>query len=283
MKRANSYIIFTRIAALFLLLVTGGCTKEDISSKDTQLPYGAYPMEFYIENNSVMAVSLQRASNSSDTRSTANGDWADEPTIAVKVNNELKKYQIKAGDDVMQATLSVSSEEDAPFYWQNREDINVSAWWPYTETNGELDDELPPVVVQEDQRTHENFAASDYIYVWEQPVHFENPTLRFTHRTARITINLISNAPTTGAIVRLLNLDTSDNNPGEIIAHQREENVYEALVAPQTLEAHTLNIIMELPNKTVFQLIPNLSVKLEAGTEHTYIINVTQDLANSIE
>ncbi len=278
MKRENSYRIFTGIAAFFLLLAIGGCTKEEIPAGDTSLPYGTYPMAFSIADNSFMAISSQRTSCSYDTRSTAGEDWADEPSIAVKVNNELKKYQIEAGDDITQATLSVSPDEEAPFYWQDREDVIVTAWWPYTETEGKLDDELPPVVVEADQRTDENFAASDYIYVWEQAVQFENPTLQFKHRTARITINLISNAPTTGATIRLSNLDTRNNNPGEIIAHQRAENVYEALVAPQTIEANTLNIEIVMPNQPIFRLIPNKSVDLNAGDEYTYDIGFTQEI-----
>lgn len=276
MKRENSYRIFTGIAAFFLLLAIGGCTKEEIPAGDTSLPYGAYPMAFSIADNSLVVTSLLTGSDSYDTRSTADGDWSDEPSIVVKVNNELKKYQVKAGDDITQATLSVSPDEEAPFYWQNREDITVSAWWPYTETNGELDDELPPVVVMSDQSKHENFAASDYICALDQIVQFENPTLQFKHRTARITINLISNAPTTGAIVRLINLDTQVN-PEEIIAYQRSENVYEALVAPQTIDANTLNIVAETPDKSIYRLIPDEPVKLEADEEYTYNISFTQD------
>ena len=174
MKRANSYRIFPEIAALFLLLVTAACTKDAPSAGDTRLPEGAYPMVFSIADDCFVATSSQAAFNCGDTRATADGDWANEPTIVVKVNNELKKYQIKASaDDITQATLSVSSEEESPFYWQSREDITVSAWWPYTETDGEPNDELPPVVVLSDQSTHENFAASDYICVWEQPVQFK--------------------------------------------------------------------------------------------------------------
>ena len=282
MKRVNSHRIFTEIAAVLLLLVTAACTKEEIPAGDTTpLPYGAYPMVFSIADDCFVATSSQAASNSGGTRATADGDWSDEPTIAVKVNNELKKYQIEAADDITQATLSVSSEEEAPFYWQSREDITVSAWWPYTETNGELDDQLPPVVVKPDQSTHDNFAASDYIYAWNQTVSFDNPTLQFTHRTARITINLISNAPTTGAIVRLTNLGTFDNNPEEIIAYKRSDNVYEALVAPQSIEANTLQIYAEMPDQTVYSLIPNEAITLEAGEEYTYNISFTQDFTRT--
>lgn len=277
MKRANSHRTFNEIAGMLLLLVAAACSKEEIPAGDTQLPYGAYPMAFSIADNSLVVTSLQTGSDSYDTRSTADGDWSDEPSIVVKVNNELKKYQVEAGDDITQATLSVSPDEEAPFYWQNREDITVSAWWPYTETNGEPDDQLPPVVVKPDQSTHENFAASDYICAMDQTVQFNNPTLQFTHRTARIKINLISNAPTTGAIVRLTNLGTFDNNPGEIIAYKRSDNVYEALVAPQSIEAHTLQIFAEMPDQTVYSLIPNEAITLEAGEEYTYNISFTQD------
>lgn len=281
MKSAKTYSNFSKIATLFLLLATGGCTKDDLSTGDIQLPAGTYPMEFTIGKDSFMESSSQETSKSCATRSTADGDWADEPTIAVKVNNELKKYQIEAGDDITQATLAVSPEEEAPFYWQSREDVIVSAWYPYTETDGKLDDELPPVVVEADQSTDENFAASDYISALEQPVQFQNPTLQFTHRTARITINLNSNVPTTGAIVRLTNLSSSDNNPSEIIAHQRAENVYEALVAPQTLEGNTLTIEIDMPNQPIYCMPVYEPIILQAGDEYTCDIQFTQDFAHT--
>ena len=101
--------------------------------------------------------------------------------------------------------------------------------------------------------------------------------MQFKHRTARITINLISNASTTGVTVRLINLDTRDKNPDEIIAYQRSENVYEALVAPQTIDANTLNIVVEMPDKSVYSLIPDEPVTLEAGEEYTYNIGFIQD------
>ena len=113
---------------MLLLLVATACTKEEISVEDTQLPYGAYPMVFSITDDHFEATASQMVSNVGDTRATADGDWADEPTIIVKVNNELKKYQIKvSADDITRATLSVSPEEKSPFYWQSRKNITVSA------------------------------------------------------------------------------------------------------------------------------------------------------------
>ena len=73
----------------------------------------------------------------------------------------------------------------------------------------------------------------------EQTVSYGNPTLRFTHRTARVTVVLTDY--TEGlASVRLTGLSTENGNPAVIAPYyDKGGDTYIALVAPQTVAAGT--------------------------------------------
>ena len=79
------------------------------------------------------------------------------------------------------------SRTDDPHYWTSRDPITVSAWWPIDKADITR---MPAVKVAEDQSKLADFQNSDFISAENQTVKFEDPKLTFTHRTARVAIEL---------------------------------------------------------------------------------------------
>ena len=210
---------------------------------------------------------LQAVATPASTRATVDGNWDGVQTVAVEVDGVVKEYSVST-TDAGKTTATLSST--APFYWTTREDITVSAWWPYAAT-------MPAVVVKADQSTKEAFEGSDFIAALNQTVQFDNPTLTFEHQTARVTVKLQPGSGVTsveGAEVSLTNLDTDANNPSAITPYAPGSDTYEALLAPQTVEANTAFIQVEL-NGDTYIFRPKNAVKLEANNRYNYDISVT--------
>ena len=85
-----------------------------------------------------------------------------------------------------------------------------------------------------------DFQNSDFISAENRKVEFNNPTLEFTHRTARVAIELKPGSGFTsvdGATVRLVSLSADNGNPTAIKTYNASGNTYEALTAPQIVAA----------------------------------------------
>ena len=200
------------------------------------------------------------------------GDWDGVASVALSLGDETKEYNVTTTDaEKKTATLSNNL---SPFWWTSRNDITVSAWWPYDPTNIS---QMPAVVVKADQSTVNDFAASDFISAENQTVRFDNPTLTFSHRTARVTIILREGAginDLTGAEVYVTGLSTDGGNPASITTYVPSDKTYEALAAPQTVKANTPFIQVDL-NGGTFYFRPKSDVVLEANSRYTYTVNVT--------
>ena len=136
---------------------------------------------------------------------------------------------------------------------------------------------MPAVVVKADQSTQADFQSSDYISAEKQTVRFDDPTLTFSHRTARVTVILREGAginDLTGAEVYVTGLSTDDGNPATITTYAPSDKTYEALAAPQTVKANTPFIQVDL-NGGTFYFRPKNDVVLEANSRYTYTVNVT--------
>ena len=243
-------------AAAFVL---AACTQDELSGG--ALPEGEYPLI-------INATGLQAVATPASTRATVDGNWDGVTSVALSVGGTVKEYSVTTTDaEKKTATLSRNSD---PFWWTSRNPITVSAWWPYATT-------MPDVVVKSDQRKQTDFAASDFISAENQTVQFDNPTLEFSHRTARITVNLekgngITNV--TGADVYVTGLSTDGGNPASISTYASGNDTYEALAAPQTVKANTPFIEVDL-NGSTFYFRPQSDVVLTANSRYTYTVRVT--------
>ena len=247
-------------AATVLLFAATACTRDDLGGGT--LPEGEYPLV-------IRATSLQAVATPASTRATVDGDWQGVQTVALSVGGTVKEYDVTASDADGYKTATLSSDTD-PFWWTSREDITVSAWWPYGTT-------MPDVVVKEDQSTKEGFEGSDFISAEAQAVQFDHPMLEFSHRTARITVLLKPGdgiPSVTGANVSVTGLGTDNGNPATIRTYAAGSDTYEALTAPQTVKVNTPFIQVDLGGGTYY-FRPQSDVVLEAGCRYTYTVSVT--------
>ena len=246
-------------AATVLLFAATACTQDDLGGGT--LPEGEYPLV-------IRATGLQAVATPASTRATVDGDWQGVQTVALSVGGTVKEYDVTASDADGYKTATLSSDTD-PFWWTSREDITVSAWWPYGTT-------MPDVVVKEDQSTKEGFEGSDFISAEAQAVQFDHPMLEFSHRTARITVLLKPGDGITsvaGADVSVTGLSTDNGNPATIKTYAPGSDTYEALAAPQTVKANTPFIQVDLGGGTYY-FRPKNDVVLAAGSRYTYTVNV---------
>ena len=247
-------------AATVLLFAATACTRDDLGGGT--LPEGEYPLV-------IRATGLQAVATPASTRATVDGDWQGVQTVALSVGGTVKEYDVTASDADSYKTATLSSDTD-PFWWTSREDITVSAWWPYGTT-------MPDVVVKEDQSTKEGFEGSDFISAEAQAVQFDHPMLEFSHRTARITVLLKPGdgiPSVTGANVSVTGLGTDNGNPATIKTYAPDGDTYEALTAPQTVKANTPFIQVDLGGGTYY-FRPKNDMVLKANSRYTYTVNVT--------
>ena len=260
-------IRFFALAALALLL--GACTQDEAGF----LPEGAEGTSIVFTATGLNPV----ATATVGTRAPADGNWTGVQSVAVLMDGMVKTYNVTPTNaDPTCATLTSTD----PHYWTNHNDITVTAWWPYTA--GET---TPPAVkVKANQSAQKDFEGSDLIVADGQTVTYGSPTLRFTHRTARVTIVLTDY--TEGlASVQLTDLSTEGDNPDKITPYDKGSNTYIALVAPQSVAAGTTFITCTFTNgKTLVYKMKN-ATDWQAGSEYTYTVSLAaaKDLGYTIE
>ena len=252
-------------AATALLFALAACTQDELAG-DNRLPEGEYPVVIRATGLSVEATPLAAPS----TRASVDGDWQGVTSVALKMGDAVKEYTVTASTDFKSATLS---RENDPHYWTSRDPITVSAWWPFD--NADIT-QMPAVKVAEDQSQLADFQNSDFISAENQTVKFDDPTLEFTHRTARVAIELKPGTGFTsvaGATVSLVSLSADNGNPTAIKTYNASGNTYEALTAPQTVAAGKPFVKVELGGGT-FYFRPQNNVVLEAGSRYKYTVKV---------
>ena len=253
-------------AATALLFALAACTQDELAG-DNRLPEGEYPVVIRATGLSVEATPLAAPS----TRASVDGDWQGVTSVALKMGDAVKEYTVTPNSaDNTKATLSRKND---PYYWTSRDPITVSAWWPFN--NADIT-QMPVVKVAEDQSKLADFQNSDFISAENRKVEFNNPTLEFTHRTARVTIELKPGTGFTsvaGAMVSLVSLSADNGNPTAINTYNASGNTYEALTAPQTVAAGKPFVKVELGGGT-FYFRPQNNVVLEAGNRYTYTVKV---------
>ena len=250
-------------AATALLFALAACTQDELAD-GSRLSKEEYPIVIHATGLSVEATP--------STRTTVNGDWQGINSVALKIGDAVKKYTVTASDADGYKSATLSREND-PYYWISRNPITVSAWWPLDNTDIT---QMPVVKVAEDQSNLADFQNSDFISAENQTVKFDDPTLGFTHRTARVTIELKPGTGFTsvaGATVSLVSLSADNGNPTAIKTYNASGNTYEALTAPQTVAAGKPFVKVELCGGT-FYFRPQNNVVLEAGSRYSYTVKV---------
>ena len=265
MKRTTIHIF----AAIALLLGLAACTQDEAGF----LPEGAEGRSIVFTATGLNPV----ATATVGTRAPVDGNWEGVQSVAVLMDGTVKAYDVTPSTaDPTNATLTSTD----PYYWTNHKDITVTAWWPYTA--GET---TPPAVkVKANQSAQKDFEGSDLIVADGQTVTYGSPTLRFTHRTARVTIVLTDY--TEGlASVQLTGLTTEGDNPDIIVPYDKGSNTYIALVAPQSVAAGTTFITCTFTNGKTFVYKMKNATDWQAGGEYTYTVSLAaaKNLGYTIE
>ena len=258
-------IRFFALAALVLSLAA--CTQDELAD-DSRLSKEEYPIVIHATGLSVEATPQAAPS----TRASVDGDWVGVTSVALKIGDAVKEYTVTTTDADGYKSATLSREND-PYYWISRNPITVSAWWPLENTDIT---QMPVVKVAEDQSKLADFQNSDFISAENQTVKFDDPTLGFTHRTARVAIELKPGTGFTsvaGATVSLVSLSADNGNPTAIKTYNASGNTYEALTAPQTVAAGKQFVKVELGGGT-FYFRPQNDVVLEAGNRYSYTVKV---------
>ena len=258
-------IRFFALAALALLL--GACTQDEAGF----LPEGAEGTPIVFTATGLNPV----ATATVGTRAPVDGNWEGVQSVAVLMDGTVKTYNVTPSTAAPTSATLTSTD---PYYWTNHNDITVTAWWPYTA--GET---TPPAVkVKANQSTQKDFEGSDLIVADGQTVTYGSPTLRFTHRTARVTIVLTDY--TEGlASVQLTGLSTEGDNPDKITPYGKGSNTYTAIVAPQSVAAGTTFVTSTFTNgKTFVYKMKNATV-WQAGGEYTYTVSLAAARGYTIE
>ena len=261
-------IRFFALAALALSLAA--CTQDEAGF----LPEGAEgtPIVFTATGLNPAATAIAA------TRAPADGNWTGVQSVAVLMDGMVKTYNVTPSTAAPTSATLTSTD---PHYWTNHNNITVTAWWPYTA--GET---TPPAVkVKANQSAQKDFEGSDLIVADGQTVTYGSPTLRFTHRTARVTVVLTDY--TEGlASVQLTGLSTEGDNPDIIVPYDKGSNTYIALVAPQSVAAGTTFITCTFTNGKTFVYKMKNATDWQAGGEYTYTVSLlaaAKDLGYTIE
>ena len=265
MKRTTIHIF----AAIALLLGLAACTQDEAGF----LAEGAEGTSIAFTATGLTTVATATAG----TRAPVDGNWEGVQSVAVLMDGTVKAYDVTPSTaDPTSATLTSTD----PYYWTNHNNITVTAWWPYTA--GET---TPPAVkVKANQSAQKDFEGSDLIVADGQTVTYGSPTLRFTHRTARVTIVLTDY--TEGlASVQMTGLSTEGDNPDIIVPYDKGSNTYTAIVAPQSVAAGTTFIVCTFTNGKTFVYKMKNATDWQAGGEYTYTVSLAaaKDLGYTIE
>ena len=249
-------IRFFALAALALSLAA--CTQDEAGF----LPEGAEGTPIVFTATGLNPVATATAG----TRAPVDGNWEGVQSVAVLMDGTVKTYNVTPSTAAPTSATLTSTD---PYYWTNHNDITVTAWWPYTA--GET---TPPAVkVKANQSAQKDFETSDLIVADGQTVTYGSPTLRFTHRTARVTIVLTDY--TEGlASVQLTGLSTEGDNPDIIVPYDKGSNTYTAIVAPQNVAAGTTFITCTFTNGKTFVYKMKNATDWQAGGEYTYTVSL---------
>lgn len=251
------------------LLALTGCSNDESGG---ELADGKYPLELRAEGLAVTPAT---------TRSTVDGDWQGVTRLAVMVDGVMKEYDVTPdANDKTKATLKAAGD---PFYWKSKtEPMTVSAWWRYNDASSGDVTQLPVMRDLSDQHQLSGYRSCDYIYAEPQQVTFDNPTLVFKHRTAKIAVTLQSaiggSLSADKEVIDLkITVGTKEFTPfcPYIYDNTKYKQQYLLLLVPTT-EATSIAVTFKC-NNTPYTFRPSTKYNFEANKLYTFNLNVGKD------
>lgn len=196
--RRNLRRLMMPVAMCSVALMAASCSKAT-DDDGTTLPEGMYPIEF-------TATGLQATLL---TRTTVDGTWDGSEQIAIKIENDVKKYVI---DDANKDKVPLKAASEM-FYYQTRSPFLASAWYCGTGYDSVRPTEW---TVETNQNTEKNYQKSDFLYAYDTfGFMWGNSSLHFFHQTAKVTVHILSGdhtpADVTADKIVSLTIGDSDN------------------------------------------------------------------------
>ncbi len=197
------------------------------------------------------------------TRAAADGTWEGDGTeyVAIQVGDEVKKYKVTSSDGALEP-----ADGETPFYRSNTEDIEVTAWYPYSASKPTA------LSIATDQSSKEGREASNLMTASATAKFGETTKLSFSHQTALIKVSITGEDGTavTGATVTILGIKAYENGNGS----------YSALFPPATVNSGANFISITKDSKTYKSSAPS-NVTLEKGKSYGYNFNLKRSLVTT--
>ena len=203
--------LFHYCAAAVALALCAACSED-----------AEFDNETLTEPQPLVFVATQDVLTTSETRAAAADTWEGGEEVAIEVGGEVKKYRVTSTNGALEPC-----DASAPFYRSNKSDIEVKAWYPYS------DSEPATPTISTDQSTDQE--SSNLMKATATAKFGESTTLAFCHQTARIRFHLYKEGTTDdllGATVKVT--VTNGSTQTEYTAHEDGKGYYSVLVTPGT-------------------------------------------------
>lgn len=206
------------------------------------------------------------------TRATVDGDWKDASSVGILIDNKVKEYSVTPNADAPSTATLSAAQGVEPFYWVNEQETkNVKAWYPY---KGE--DAFPTeITVSENQSTKEGFEGSDRLSA-ENPLTENDCELKFSHRVAKVTINLKGESTALNGLSDVTVVGVTGVDGGNSVTPYQPDaavHTYQVLLAPQTLAAGKTALTLTKDNFT-YAWIPDKDYKLVENYSYTFELTI---------
>ena len=199
------------------MLTMAACSDDAEPGNDTTLAK-PQPLVF---------VATQDVLTTAETRAAVDGTWEGDGTelVAIKIGDEVKKYRVTSTGGTLEPC-----DANAPFYRSDKNDISVTAWYPYS------DSEPAALVVATDQS--KGLESSNLMKAATTAKYGESSTtLAFSHQAARIRSHFYKEGTTDdllGATVKVTVTNADGSAQTEYTAHEDGSGYYSVLVAPES-------------------------------------------------
>lgn len=255
-KRIKRTAVSRWMAMTAAALTLGACSQSEEAVE--MLPEGKYPIE-------LTATGLEPTVTPM-TRATVDGNWEGVTKVAVEVDGVVKEYSVDASGSADKTAAVLKSNTD-PFYWKSTADIKVSAWWPYSATKPAT------VALVPDQSDEAKYQGSDAIEAVNQDVKYTAPTLKFTHRTAKVCVNVVS-ASTAAMAVDGVTVSLGSN---VITPYNPADGNYRCLIPGGTAtDANKLSVKITIDGATYVYTHPE-AYTFDANKQYTFTLTVKRD------
>lgn len=255
-KRIKRTAVSRWMAMTAAALTLGACSQSEETVE--MLPEGKYPIE-------LTATGLEPTVTPM-TRATVDGNWEGVTKVAVQVDGVVKEYSVDATGSADKTAAVLKSDTD-PFYWKSTAAIKVSAWWPYSATKPAT------VALVADQSDEAKYQESDQIEAVDQNVTYTAPTLKFTHRTAKVCVNVVSASNAAMAVDGV----TVSLGSNVITPYNPADGNYRCLIPGGTAtDANKLSVKITIDGATYVYTHPS-AYTFDANKQYTFTLTVKRD------